>query len=121
MKTTHLAEYIIYSNYIPYKLRQEIFPVPDKEGEYIDGYVPPMDIFKEESDEKDEYGWTPPAWKEELAEKCKNIGKNPSTEKEFFEKILDEICKYELYDDILHVIHKLSLANDPCFHCVWLQ
>ena len=86
-------------------MRQEIFPVPDKGGEYIDGYVPPMDIFNEESDEKDEYGWTPPAWKEELAEKCKNIGKNPSTEKEFFEKILDEICKYELYDDILHVIN----------------
>ena len=121
MKTTHLAEYLIYSNYIPYKLRQEIFPVPDKGGEYTDENVPPMDIFKEESDEKDEYGWTPPAWKEELAEKCKNIGKNPSTEKEFFEKILDEICKYELYDDILHVIHKLSLANNPCFHCVWLK
>ena len=34
---------------------------------------------------------------------------------------MDEICKYELSDDILHAIHKLSLANDPCFHCVWLK
>ena len=63
----------------------------------------------------------PPAWKEELAEKCKNIAKNPSRKKEFFEEILNKICKYELYDDILHAIHKLSLANDPCFHCVWLK
>ena len=27
---------------------------------------------------KNEYSWTPPAWKEELVEKCKNIGENPS-------------------------------------------
>ena len=121
MKTTHLAEYLIYSNYIPFKLTKEMFPALVIGKEYIDAYVPPLDIFKEESDETDQYGWTPSAWKEELAEKCKNIAKNPSKEKEFFEKILDEICKYELYDDILHAIHKLPLANDPCFHCVWLK
>ena len=36
-------------------------------------------------------------------------------------KILDQISKYETLDDIPHAIHKLSLATDACFHCVWLK
>ena len=71
--------------------------------------------------EKNEYGCTPPAWKEELAEKCNNFAENPSLDKDFLEKILNQISKYETLDDILHAIHKLSLATDACFHCVWLK
>ena len=41
--------------------------------------------------------------------------------KDFLEKILNQISKYETLDDILHAIHKLSLAIDACFHCVWLK
>ena len=34
---------------------------------------------------------------------------------------MDQIKKYETLDEILHAIHKLSLASDACFHCVWLK
>ena len=34
---------------------------------------------------------------------------------------MDQIKKYETLDEILHAIHKLSLATDACFHCVWLK
>ena len=70
---------------------------------------------------KNEYAWTPPAWKEELVEKYINISENLSPDQDFLEKILKEIRKYEVLDEILHAIHKLSLASDACFHCVWLK
>ena len=34
---------------------------------------------------------------------------------------MDQIKKYETLDEILHAIHKLSLATDACFHCVRLK
>ena len=43
------------------------------------------------------------------------------TEQDFIEQILDQIKKSETLDEILHAIHKLSLASDTCFHCVWLK
>ena len=52
---------------------------------------------------------------------CKNLAENPSPEQDFIEQILDQIKKYETLDEILHAIHKLSLATDACFHCVWLK
>ena len=42
MKTTELAEFLIYSNYIPFQLTEGIFPVPPFGEEYTDEYVPPM-------------------------------------------------------------------------------
>ena len=42
MKTTWLAEFLIYSNYIPFQLTEAIFPVPPLGEEYTDEYVPPM-------------------------------------------------------------------------------
>ena len=42
-------------------------------------------------------------------------------EQDFIKQILDQIKKYETLDEILHAIHKLSLASDACFHCVWLK
>ena len=71
--------------------------------------------------EKEQYGWTQPGWKEELAKKCEKLTENPSPNQDFLEKILDQINKYETLDDILHAMHKLSLATDACFHCVWLK
>ena len=97
MKTTQLAEFLIYSNYIPFQLTERIFPVPLHGEEYTDAYVPPMkskikyENMYDETVEKNEYGCTPPAWKEELAEKCKNLAKNPSSDQDFLEKILDQI------------------------------
>ena len=127
MKTTQLAEFLIYSNYIPFQLTEGIFPVPPVGGEFTDAYIPPMkskikyENKYNETVEKEEYGCTPPAWKEELTKKCKNLAENPSPDQDFLEKILDQISKYETLDDILHAIHKLSLATDACFHCVWLK
>ena len=43
--------------------------------------------------EKNEYGCTPPAWKEELAGKCNNFVENPNPGKDFLEKILNQISK----------------------------
>ena len=34
---------------------------------------------------------------------------------------MNQISKYETLDEILHAIHKLSLATDACFNCVWLK
>ena len=51
----------------------------------------------------------------------KNLAENPSPEQYFIEQILDQIKKYETLNEILHAIHKLSLASDACFHCVWLK
>ena len=127
MKTTHLAEFLIYSNYIPFKLAEGIFPVPPFGEEYTDECVPPMkskikyENINGKIVEKNEYGCTPPAWKEELAEKCNNFAENPSPDKDFQKKILIQISKYETLDDILHAIHKFSLATSACFHCVWLK
>ena len=124
MKTTQLAEFLIYSNYIPFQLTEGIFSVPPLGEEYTHEYVPPMkskikyENKYDETVEKNEYGHTQPAWKEELAEKCNNIAENPSPDRDFLEKILNEISKCETLDDILHAIHKLSLATDACFHCV---
>ena len=75
----------------------------------------------DETVEKNGYGCTPPAWKEELAEKCKNFAKNPSSDQDFLKQILNQISKYATSDDILHAIHNLSLATDACFHFVWLK
>ena len=72
IKTTQLAEFLIYSNYIPFQLTEGIFPVPPIGEEFIDEYVPPMKSkIKYENKynelvEKEEYGWTQPGWKEEL-------------------------------------------------------
>ena len=106
MKTTQLAEFLIYSNYIAFQLTEGIFPVPPIGEEFTDAFVPPMKSkIKYENKygemvEKEEYGCTPPAWKEELTEKCNKLAENPSPD---------------------HVIHKLCLATDACFHCVWLK
>ena len=127
MKTTQLAEFFIYSNYIPFQLTEGIFSVPPIGEEFTDAHVPPMKSkIKYENMygkmvEKEEYGCTPPAWKEQLTEKCKKLAENPSADQDFLEKILDQISKYETWDDILHAIHKLSLVTDACFHCVWLK
>ena len=130
MKTTQLAEFLISSNYIPFQFTEGIFPVSpfgEEYTEYKSSLVPPMKSkIKYENMfgkivEKNEYGWTPPAWKEELAEKCDNFEENPSPDQDLLEKILKQISKYETLDDILHAIHKLSLATDACFHCVWLK
>ena len=123
MKTTQLAEFLIYSNYIPFQLTEELFPVPPFGEEYTDECIPPMKskIKYENMYGKileNEYGCTPPAWKEELAEKCNNSVENPSPDKDFLEKILNQISKYETLDDILHAMHKIPLATDACFHCV---
>ena len=127
IKTTQLAEFLIYSIYIPFQLTEGIFPVPPIGEEFIDEYVPPMKSkIKYENKynelvEREEYGWTQPGWKEELTKNCKNLAKNPSPDQDFIEQILDQIKKYETLDEILHAIHKLSLATDACFHCVWLK
>ena len=127
MKTTQLAEFLIYSNYITFQLTEGIFPVPPIGEEFTDAFVPPMKSkIKYENKygemvEKEEYGCTPPAWKEELTEKCNKLAENPSPDQDFLEKILNQISKYETLDEILHVIHKLCLATDACFHCVWLK
>ena len=103
-KTTQLAEFLIYSNYIPFQLTERIFPVPPIGEEFIDEYVPPMksEIKYEnkcnELVEKEEYGWTQPGWKEELTKNCKNLAKNPNPEQDFIEHILDQIKKYETLD-----------------------
>ena len=108
-------------------MTEGIFPVPPLGEEYTDAYVPLMKSKikyankYDETVEKNEYGCTPLAWKEEIAEKCNNFAENPSPDKDFLEKILNEISKYGTLDDILHAIHKLSLATDACFHCVWLK
>ena len=79
MKTTQLAEFLIYSNYIPFQLTEGILPVPPFGEEYTDEYVSPMKSkikygnMYDEIVEKNEYGCTPPAWKEEIAEKCNNF------------------------------------------------
>ena len=127
INTTQLAEFLNYSNYIPFQLTEGIFPAPPIGEEFIDEYVPPMKSkIKYENKynelvEKEEYGWTQPGWKEELTKNCKNLAKNPSPDQDFIEQILDQIKKYETLDEILHAIHKLSLATDACFHCVWLK
>ena len=59
--------------------------------------------------------------KRNLQKNYKNLAENPSPEQDFIEQILDEIKKYETLNEILHAIHKLSLASDACFHCVWLK
>ena len=127
MKTTQLAEFLIYSNYIQFQLTEGVFPVPSI-GEAFGGvYVPPMkskikyENKYNETIEKEEYGWTQPGWKEEFTKNCKNLAENPSPDQDFIEQILDQINKYETLDEILHAIHKLSLAIDACFHCVWLK
>ena len=122
---THLAEFLIYSNYIPYTLIEGIFPVSPIGQEYTDDYVPPMKTKLRYDDdgeeiEKDEFGCEAPKWKDELA-KCKNFAQESTPDKDFLVKILDEINKYQVFDEILHTIHKLSTASDPCFHCVWLK
>ena len=72
MKTTQFAEFLIYSNYIPFQLTEGIFSVPPLGEEFTDEYVPPMkskikyENMYGETVAKNEYGWTPPAWKEEL-------------------------------------------------------
>ena len=48
--------------------------------------------------------------KETCEKNVKKISENPSLDQDFLEKILDQISKYETFDDILHAIHKLSLA-----------
>ena len=80
-----MAEFLIYSNYIPFQLTEGIFPVPPIGEEFTDAYVPPMkskikyEKMYGEMVEKEEYGCTPPAWKEELTEKCKtNLQKSKS-------------------------------------------
>ena len=79
MKTTQLAEFLIYSNYTPFQLTEGIFPVPPIGEEFTDAYVPPTKSkIKYENKygemvEKEEYGCTPPAWKEELTEKCNKL------------------------------------------------
>ena len=108
-------------------MTEGIFPVPPIGEEFIDEYVPAMKSkIKYENKynelvEKQEYGWTQPGWKEELTKNCKNLAKNPIPDQDFIEQILDQIKKYETLDEILHAIHKLSLATDACFHCVWLK
>ena len=127
MKTTQLAEFLIYSNYISLQLTEGIFPVPPIGEEFTDAYVPPMkskikyENKYNERVEKEDNGCTSPAWKEKLTKKCKNLAENSSLDQDFLEKILDQISKYETLDDILHAIYKLSLATDACFHCVWLK
>ena len=75
MKTTQLAEFLIYSNYILFQLTEGIFPVPPIGEEFIDAYVPPMkskikyEKKYNELVEKEEYSWTQPGWKEELTKK----------------------------------------------------
>ena len=71
--------------------------------------------------ETEEYGWIHPGWKEELTKNYKNLAENPSPEQDFIEQILDQIKEYETLNEIVHAIHKLSLASDACFHCVWLK
>ena len=127
MKTTQLSEFLIYSNYIPFQLTEGIFLVPPIGEEFTDAYIPPIkskikyENKYNETVEKEEYGCTPPAWKEDLTENCKDLAENPSPDQDFIEKILDQIKKYETLDETLHAIHKLSLATDACFHCVWLK
>ena len=115
MKTTQLAEFLIYSNCIPFQLTERIFPVPPIGEEFIDTCVPPMKLKIKyenkynETIEKEEYGWTQPGWKEELTKNCKNFAENPSPEQVFLEQIWDQIKKYETLDEILHALHKLFL------------
>ena len=77
VKTTQLAEFLIYSNYIPFQLTEGIFPVPPIGEEFTDAHVPPMkskikyENKYNETIEKEEYGWTQPGWKEELTKSCK--------------------------------------------------
>ena len=42
MKTTQLAEFLIYSNYIPFQLTEGIFSIPPIGGEFTDAYIPPV-------------------------------------------------------------------------------
>ena len=127
MKTTQLAELLIYSKYIPFQLTEGIFPVLPIGEEFTDAYDPPMkskikyENKYNETVEKEEYGCTQPGWKEELTKNCKNLAESPSADCDFIEQILDQIKKFETLDEILHAIHKLSLATDACFHCVWLK
>ena len=66
IKTTQLAEFLIYSTCIPFQLTEGIFPVPPIGEEFIDEYVPPMkskvkyENKYNELVEKEEYGWTQP-------------------------------------------------------------
>ena len=75
IKTTQLAEFLIYSNYIPFQLTEGIFPVPPIGEEFTDAYVPPMkskmkyENKNNELVETEEYGWIQPGWKEELTKK----------------------------------------------------
>ena len=61
--------------------------------------------------ETEEYGWIQPGWKEELTKNYKNLAENPNPEQDFIEQILYQIKEYETLDEILHAIHKLSLAS----------
>ena len=62
IKTTQLAEFLIYSNYIPFQLTEGIFPVLPIGEEFNDEYVPPMkskikcENKYNELVEKEEYG-----------------------------------------------------------------
>ena len=127
IKPTQMAEFLIYSNYISFQLTEGIFPVPPIGEEFTDAYVPPMkskmkyENKNNELVETEEYGWIHPGWKEELTKNYKNLAENLSPEQDFIEQILDKIKKYETLNEILHAIHKLSLASDACFLCVWLK
>ena len=103
IKTTQLAEFLIYSNYIPFQLTEGIFPVPPIEEEFIHEYVPPMKSkikYKNKYNElveKEEYGWTQPGWKEELTKNCKNLAKNPSPDQDFIQEKLSTVLAFPSY------------------------
>ena len=114
MKTTQLAEFLIYSNYIPNPLTEGIFPVPpigeeikyeNMYGEMVEKSMVAANLHE----------------KRNLQKNVKKLAENQSPNQDFLEKILDQINKYETLNYILHAIQKLSLATDACFHCVWLK
>ena len=52
VKTTQLAEFLIYSNYIPFQLTEGIFPVPPIGEEFTGAYVPLMKLLYFDSREQ---------------------------------------------------------------------
>ena len=123
---TQIAEYMVYTNYKPHLLKDDVFPVPPPEYEYFEMKVHAM--IESNNDEEvdpdgiEKMGYEVSNWKPELNDilVCRNIVDNILLENEPLNN--ERIGKLLNIDhSLLNNIDKMITVSDPCNLCCWTK
>ena len=121
---TQIAEYMVYTNYKPHLLKDDVFPIPPPGYEYFEMKVHAM--IESNNDEEvdpdgiEKMGYEVSNWKPELNDilVCRNIVDNILLENEPLNN--ERIGKLLNIDhSLLNNIDKMITVSEPCNLCCW--